>query len=368
VSIFKQLVLVVVIGGIAYGGYRVYQQYALAHTAEGPAETAQTSAPATPVDLVRAGFARTDTRVDAVGTTFSRRSVQIVPLASGRVQELHFEPGAIVAQGDPLASLDDDIERANLTEAEATLREAQLALDRARTLRQSSTISQASVETLISQQAIARAALDRARRRLDDRVVRAPFDGITGLARVDPGAIVDDDSVITTLDDRREVDIEFSLPETLYGRIVTGLPITATAAAFPGRRFDGEIVSIDTRVDPAGRSFKVRARVPNRDMILPAGMFIHLTVVLESRQALVVPEGAIVAEGDSTYVWVAGIDDTATRRTVSLGQREMGSVEITDGLSEGERVVVRGVQRLRDGTPLRVLSEREMADNGSGPA
>ena len=240
-SIFKQLVLVVVIAGAAYGGYRAYELYTVAHTAEAPAETTQTATPATPVDLVRVGFARTDTRVDAVGTTCSRRSVQIVPVASGRVQELHFEPGAIVAAGDPLASLDDDIERANLTEAEATLREAQLALNRARTLRQSNTISQASVETLISQQAIARAALDRARRRLDDRVVRAPFDGITGLARVDPGAIVDDDSVITTLDDRREVDIEFSLPETLYGRIVTGLPISATAAAFPGRRFDGEI-------------------------------------------------------------------------------------------------------------------------------
>ncbi len=367
VSILKQLVGVVIIALLGYGGYEAYEHYAHARTAENPRASQSGTVPAgVPVELASAKIARTETRVEAVGSTLSRRAVQIVPLASGRLDAIHFNPGDVVAAGQVLASLDDDIEQANLAEAEASLNEAQLALDRARTLRQSSTVSQASLETLISQQAIAQAALDRARRRLADREVRAPFEGITGLARVDPGAIVDDTTVITTLDDRREVDIEFSLPETLYGRVTTGLPVTADAAAFPDRRFDGTIVSIDTRIDPTGRSFKVRARLPNRDLALPAGMFMHLTVVLDVRQALMVPEEAIVAEGESTYLWVADANDNALRRTVTLGQRDLGAVEIIDGLAEGERVVVRGVQRLRDGAPLRILETDP--NGGSGPA
>lgn len=368
VSIVKQFAVLVVIAGVAYGGHAGYRHYVQARDAEQPVAARGTEPQGTPVELVRVASAPIESRVEAVGTTLARRSVEIKPLTNGRVESIHFDPGAQVAAGDVLVSLDDDIERANVAEAEAALNEAKLALDRANMLRQSSTVSQAQLETLISQHAIARAALDRARRRLADREVRAPFAGITGLARVDPGAVVDDDTVITTLDDRHEIDVEFSLPETLYGRVGSGLRVSATAAAFPGRRFAGEIVSIDTRVDPAGRAFKVRARMPNDDLVLPAGMFLHLTVVLDTRRALAIPEEAVVAEGESTYVWVAGEDDRASRRAVSLGQRESGAVEIVDGLAEGERVVVRGVQRLRDGAPLRVLGEREPSVGGDDRA
>ncbi len=358
----------VVIAGVAYGGHAGYRHYVQARDADQAVIAEPTGPQGTPVELVRVLSASTETRVEAVGSTLARRSVEIKPLTSGRVEAIHFEPGAQVAAGDVLASLDDDIERANLAEAEAALNEAKLALDRANMLRQSSTVSQAQVETLISQHAIARAALDRARRRLADREVRAPFAGITGLARVDPGAVVDDETVITTLDDRREIDVEFSLPETLYGRVSAGLRVSAMAAAFPERRFAGEIISVDTRIDPAGRAFKVRARMPNEDLALPAGMFLHVTVVLDVRQALVIPEESVVAEGDSAYVWVAGDDDRASRRVVSLGQRDAGSVEVIDGLAEGERVVVRGVQRLRDGAPIKVLGERDAAADGNGRA
>ncbi len=365
VSIFKQLFGVVVIAGMVYGGHVAWERYTLARAAATPASTQSSAPEGTPVELALAVTAPRQTRIEAVGSTLARRSVEIKPLTSGRIEAIHFETGRPVESGSVLVSLDDDIERANVAEAEAALNEARLALDRANMLRQSSTVSQAQLETLISQHAIARAALDRARRRLADREVRAPFAGITGLARVDPGAIVDDDTIITTLDDRREIDVEFALPETLYGRVAAGVPVVATAAAFPERRFDGEILSVDSRVDPTGRSFKVRARIPNEDRLLPAGMFVHLTVVLEERLALVVPEEAVVAEGESVYVWVADDENRAARREVSLGQREAGSVEVVEGLEAGERVVVRGVQRLRDGAPLRVLGERD-AGAGNG--
>jgi membrane fusion protein, multidrug efflux system len=363
VSILKQLSVIALLSGIAFGGYEAYRHFYLPDPAQATSTGTRSGPQPAPVELFRASLARTETRIEAVGSTLARRSVEIVPSTSGRVREILFEPGQMVAKDQVLATLDDDIERANLAEADATLNEAQLALDRARMLRQSSTVSQASLETLISQQAITRAALDRARRRLADREVRAPFDGMVGLARVNAGARVDDDTVITTLDDRSEIDAEFSLPETLYARVSPGLPVIARAAAFPGQRFEGEVINIDSRIDPEARSFKVRARLPNHDLVLPAGMFIHMTLSLDVRQALVIPEDALISENEATYVWIADSDDRAFRREVSVGQREAsGAVEIVNGLAEGERVVVRGIQRLRDGSSLRILSEASFND------
>jgi membrane fusion protein, multidrug efflux system len=152
--------------------------------------------------------------MEAVGTSLARQSIEMVALASGRVQEIAFEPGQKVAAGDVLVRLDDEIERADLDEAEATLNETTLALERAETLREQNAVSQAALDEARSRKAIAEAELDRATRRLADRTVRAPFDGIVGLRQVDAGARVSDTTVITTLDDLSEIEIEFSVSET----------------------------------------------------------------------------------------------------------------------------------------------------------
>lgn len=367
-SIAKQIIGAVFILLVVAGGFVAYEHIASGETTVG--QDQRRGAMGVPVELAVAELRRAERRVEAVGSTMSRHAIEIVPEASGRIIEIAFEPGQTVAAGDVLVRLDDDIERANLTEAEAALREAELALERGRTLRQSNTITQASMEQLISQEATARAALERARRRLADREIRAPFDGIVGLRRVDLGARVTESTVITTLDDRSEMEIDFSLPETLYGSVQSGKPVHATTAAFPGHRFEGAITDIDSRIDQTSRSFRVRARLPNPEHLLPSGMFMHITVILEAQDVVMVPEESVLAEGNQTYVFVAE-SERAARRTVRLGQREVGFVEIVDGLEVGEAVVVQGTQRLRDGAPIRVLEaiaepEDERGEPGSG--
>lgn len=368
-SLVKQIIGVMFVLLLVAGGFAAYEHM---YPSEPPAAQADRRAGpggGIPVELALADLRRAERRVEAVGSTMSRQAIQIVPEASGRIAELAFEPGQAVEAGDVLARLDDDIERANFTEAEAAMREAERALERGRTLRESNTITQASMEQLISQEAIARAGLERAERRLADRAIRAPFAGVVGLRRVDLGARVNDSTVITTLDDRSEVEVDFSLPETLYGAVSLGQPVAATSAAFPDRRFEGTIASIDSRIDQTSRSFRVRALLPNPDQLLPAGMFMHVTVVLESQEVVMVPEESIIAEGNRTYVFVAE-DGTATRRQVRLGQREVGFVEIVEGLSAGQSVVVQGTQRLREGSPIRVMAadaEDEPEDAASSP-
>lgn len=292
-------------------------------------------------------------RVEAVGTTRARQAIEIVPLDDGWLVEVDFTPGERVPAGHVLARLDSDIQRADLDEARALLEERELALERARTLRTTAAVAQATIEQLIAERAAAQARLDRAERRVADRVVVAPFAGVVGLRQIDVGSRVNDTSVLTTLDDLDEVEIAFQLPERLFGRVRVGQEVTARAAAFD-QPFTGRIVTVDTRIDATARSFEVRALLPNPDLVLPAGMFMHLEVVLQARPAVVVAEGAVVVEGDASYVYVVE-DDRARRRDVRLGQRELGVVEVVAGLVAGETVIVQGTSRVRDGVPVRSL-------------
>lgn len=350
-SLIKQIGVLLVLVAIAGGGYAAYERYALQSEKGGGGFRRGGGGPV-PVETQVAEMRKVEDQIEAVGTTLARKAVEIVPLATGQIREIAFEPGQMVREGDVLVALDDDIQRADLVEAEAKLDQANLAIARAEKLIKSNTVSRASIELLLAAQATARGQRDRAIRRLADRKVRAPFAGIVGLRQVDIGARVDEKTMMTTLDDLSEVEIEFSLPETVFGQIKIGLPIKADSSAFPERNFTGAITSIDSRVDTVSRSFKVRAIVPNEDLSLPSGMFMHLSVILDASQRLIISEEALTAEGETNSVYVVN-DGKAVRTVVTLGKRGPGFVEITEGLAAGDVVVVRGVQRLRDGSAVR---------------
>lgn len=294
--------------------------------------------------------------MEAVGTTRALQSVDIVPLVEGRIVELNITPGAEVAEGTVIARLDPAIEDATLAEAEATVQERRSALERADTLRQSnvSTISQASVDTLRAELAVAQAGLQRARQRLADRTITAPFAGVLGLRTVDLGARVETSTVLTTLDDLSGVNIEFKLPETVYGQLAKGQRVEAQSAAFPGRTFVGTVAAVDSRIDPVSRAFRVRAELPNEDRVLPVGMFMRLDLALDDREAVVIPEEALSVEGGEAMVYVIA-DDTAQRRAIRSGLRRDGIVEVVEGISAGETVVSRGIQSLRDGASVTIV-------------
>lgn len=350
----KQIISAAMVALAAAGGYAAYDQLNANRNQQPNRAEQSRSAPAIAVATAEAERQRIASEVEAVGTSLARQSIEVVALASGRVREILFEPAQRVSAGDVLVRLDDDIARADLAEAEASLREADLALQRAQTLRERNAVAQASLDQVLTQKAVAEANLDRAKRRLADRTVRAHFNGIVGMRRVDVGARVDDSTVLTTLDDLSEIRIEFSVSETLYGRVEEGQPVFATTAAYPDRRFEGKVDSIDSRIDPTGRAFKVRATIPNEDLALPAGMFMHVTLELESRDAVVVPETAVVPQGGKSYVYVVN-GEKAERRPVALGTRQPGTVEIAEGVAPGEVVVVSGMQRLRNGAQVRVV-------------
>lgn len=351
--ILRQILFVTVLAGIALGGYAYYLQTVPA-SSDSASQVAQTSPRRVAVEVTPAEDRRLSRILEAVGTTRALRSIDIVPHAEGRIVEIDIAAGHEVETGQVLARLDDEIEQATLIEAQVTLEEKTAALARAETLFQSKTVSRAAIDQVRSETAIARAAQERAQRRLDDRVVRAPFAGVLGIQAIDLGARVTTASVLTSLDDLSVVEIEFSLPETVYGQIQEGKAVTATAAAFPGRVFTGSVVAVDSRIDQTSRAFRLRAQLPNERRELPAGMFMRLSLTLGERDTIVVAEEAILVQGGNAYVFVVE-DGKAVQRRIATGIRRDGIVEILSGAAAGDAVISRGIQSLRDGVPVDIL-------------
>ncbi|MDA3857239.1 MAG: efflux RND transporter periplasmic adaptor subunit, partial [Roseovarius sp.] len=227
-SVWKQLLLLCLLAGTAYGGFEAYKTYL--------APDAVTEAPSNGARPVTVELAVAETRllqhtIEAVGTTRALQSIEIVPEVDGRLVELAIEPGAEVQQGDILARLDDTIQRADLVEAEAILTERRQNVERIRQLRLTNAVSQASQEEATARLAEATAEVERTRRRLEDRLIKAPFAGVVGLTNYDVGARVSEGQVLTRLDDLSEIEVEFSLPETVFAQVSRGQTLSALSAA-----------------------------------------------------------------------------------------------------------------------------------------
>jgi membrane fusion protein (multidrug efflux system) len=287
--------------------------------------------------------------IEAVGTARANESVDVTSKAANTVVAIRFHEGDLVRRGAVLVELDAAAARATLAEAEAALAESENNYKRSRDLYTSRALSESQLDQIEAMLKGNRARLAAAQAQLDDTIIRASFDGRTGFRQVSVGSLVSPGTVITTLDDTSVINLDFTVPETYLYLLERGLAVAASAAGLPGRRFEGEVTNLGSRVDPVTRSIRVRAEIPNRDGVLRPGMF--MTVKLQGQVAptLVAPEGAIVPEQGRTYTFLVR-DGVVERREVKLGKRRPGEVEILEGLEEHERVVVEGTQKVREGS------------------
>lgn len=353
-SFAKQLLVLAVLGGAGYFGWQ--------HFATQPAPEAAVggrSAPGVIVAEARAG--QVERVISSVGSGRALRSVELRFSVAGRVSSIEFHDGDAVERGAVLARLDDAAERAALAEAQADLQEARSVHERSATLLDQKRLTASAFDTAKSALLRAEARLDSARTDLDHMILRAPFPGTVGFSQVDEGAVVATTTPIGTLDDISELDVEFPIPERFFGEVAVGAAVRARTRIFPDEIVDGQVAAIDRRVDEVSRAFLVRARFANPDLRLPAGVFMQVDLVLDSRPGVLAPEEALVTEAGEVFLFVIGPDSKAQKRSVTLGGRRAGEAEVIDGLAPGEKVVVRGVQKVRDGAPVRVLGEEPRA-------
>lgn len=301
---------------------------------------------------VRTGLV--EERAEAVGTVRARDAVTVTGKTAGIVTAIRFTEGERVEAGRVLVELDDAALRAEVDQARAQLDDARSQLERARRLQPGQTIAEQRITTLETQSRQAEGRVRQVEARMEEMRITAPFAGRVGLRNVSPGALIQPGTAITTLDDTARVRVEFSVPEVFLARVGQGARVVARSGAFGDRVFEGVVAVVDTRVDTATRTIRVVGEFDNADDALRPGLFMTVELLLSRRpNAMLVPEEALDPIGDRVYVYVVR-DGRARRQQVRLGQRLVGEVEVLDGVRDGELVVVRGVQRLRDNLPVRV--------------
>ncbi|QXM24895.1 efflux RND transporter periplasmic adaptor subunit [Elioraea tepida] len=293
-------------------------------------------------------------RVESVGSARAREAITLTSRVSGIVSAIRFEEGQLVRAGDVLVEFDRSTQEAERDQARAQLDDARTRLNRARQLRATQAVPEAQIDQLEAALRQAEARLRQMEARIDEMKIVAPFAGRVGLRQVSLGALVQPGQAVTTLDDLSRMRIEFAVPEVFVARLSVGMPVVATSPAFGGRRFEGAVEVVDTRIDPATRSVKLVASFANPDEALKPGMFMNIELTLARREtAMLVPEEAIDPVADRAFVFAVR-NGRAVRQEVKLGTRLAGEVEVLDGLAPDDQVVVRGLQRLRNGQPVTV--------------
>lgn len=305
---------------------------------------------AAPVLVEPVRFAVAQSRIEAVGTARARQSVLLYPPSTGEVREVLFRAGQQVRAGAPLLRLDSRREELAVAQAQVRLREAQELLQRYERTGDVGAVSESQIDQGRTAVEAARIALAQARVALADRTLRAPFSGHIGFTDLDPGDRVQLDTLVATLDDRGELLIDFTVPEAYLGALRAGQGLGATPWN-GGPALQGRIDTVGTRVDAQQRSVAVRARVANpRAEVLPGSSF-RVAMELPGRRLPVLPEAAIVWGGSGSALWQVR-DGRAVRVPATIVQRREGEVLVDAALAEGDRVVVEGVQRLREGLPV----------------
>jgi membrane fusion protein (multidrug efflux system) len=298
--------------------------------------------------------------LEAIGTARGRNSVTITAAVSETIERVEFESGQVVRAGEVLVRLSGREQRAAMAEAEAQYRAQQTLYARQEDLAKRQLIAASAFDAQRAARDAARARLEQMRAQQGDRVIAAPFAGVLGLRMVSDGALVTPGTVITTLDDIGTLELDFSVPERQLASLKVGMAVEATSSAFPGETFHGTVVALDPRVDPATRSLGARAEFANPDHRLKPGMLLSARVALATRSTLQVPELAVQQVGQQAFVFRANADGTVSQVPVVLGARRPGFVEIVSGVAAGDRVVIEGVVKLRDGA--------KFAEAGAEPA
>lgn len=310
-----------------------------------------------------------DTVVDAIAATGQIEAIQSIelrPEVSGRITDILVREGQDVAAGTPLFKVDDAELKAQVAQAEAERQMARQALERTKQLIAQNASSTSDLEQAQAKSQGADANYDLLKTRLDRTVVRAPFSGVVGRRLVSIGTYVSPQTPLITLQSVNPQFASFDVPERYADRLRRGQLVSFQVAALPGKNFSGEVVFVDPVVALPGRTILIKARVPNSEHQLQAGMFIEARLATDIRpNAVVVPEDALLPMQGATFVWVVK-DGKANQRQVAVGVRTAGWAEVQSGVEVGDQVVVGGLERLFPNAPVmaRVVERHRGAPTG----
>src|SRR5215813_3211113 len=292
--------------------------------------------------------------------------VNVTTDVSGRITNILFTPGSHVKSGAPLVQLFDGPEQGDLANYKAQATVAQLQLDRAKQLAARQFGPQATVDQAQAAYDQALAGIAKTEAIISQKLVSAPFEGDLGVRMVEVGQFLTAGTTIVSLTDLSELYANFTVTEKDSGNLKVGQVVRIAVDAYPGRKFEGKITTIEPQIAADTRNIRVQATIANPDRILKPGMFATTTVVLPDKPPVTtVPETAVdyTLYGDSVFLVEEKKSDdgktslSAVRSFVQTGNRIDGRAEILKGVSPGDRVVAVGQLKLQSGAAVAISTD-----------
>ncbi len=323
-----------------------------------------------------------------IGQLDSPQNVEVRARVEAFVDKILFTEGTEVKEGDPLFKLDDKPYQERLAAANGSLAEAKAALNkyekdvaRLTPLAEKKAVPQQDLDNALASVDVGKAAVLTAQARVDSATldlgycdVRAPIRGLIGAKMVSMGELVGKTlptllATISTLDpiwfycNVSEVDyLKAETQSRQTGKQVADLPVTLVLANGTLHPDTGKFVFIDRAVDPKTGTLRVRAEFANATKVLRPGMFGRIRVDLGTRpDSILIPERAVAELQGKNFVWVIGADNKASQRSVKVGGPVGDSILIQEGLKPGDRVVVEGLQKVREGAPVQPMTATQLA-------
>jgi membrane fusion protein, multidrug efflux system len=330
-----------------------------------------------PVSLATISKGDIDIVDPALGTVTPLASVTVRTQINGQLQEIAFQEGQIVQKGDFLAQIDPRPFETTLAQAEgalqknqALLKDAQANLVRYQKLAEKNSISRQQLDTqaaLVQQYQgdvmADQGQVDAANLNIAYCHIVAPLTGRVGLRQIDAGnyAQVSDASGIVAITQLDPISVLFTLPEdrlpAVMKRLAAGaeLPVIALNRTGTTKLAEGKLTAVDNEINASTGTIKLRAQFENASSALFPNQFVNVQIKVDTvKDAVLAPQAAILHGTVGTFVYLAKDDQTVALRPVKLGVSQGENVEIVEGLAEGDKVVIDGTDKLREGAKIKL--------------
>jgi len=310
--------------------------------------------------------------IESTGTIAAANIVDIRPMITNTVKEIHIKEGQDVKKGQLLFTLDDRNDRANYDKSKALADDAQRQLQRAKELVAKNFISKAGLDTAEANAKSAMATARAAEVQLSFDSIRSPIDGRSGIINVFPGSLVQASNVVVssttstatsttgamvTITQIDPINVQFIVAENniplLMQNDIANLKVLVTVGNNLTQIYEGKVIVVDNQVDPAIGAVRVKAQIPNQKRTLLPGQFARIKLEANTlKDAIVIPSQAVVINPRGRFVYVVGQDDKVSLRPIKVTYEYQGNAAIT-GVEVGERIVLEGKQNLRPGVKIR---------------
>lgn len=311
---------------------------------------------AVPVYTAIVNYHEVSQTLSLIGKLQSGKFVSIATEVTGKVSSINIEQNQKVKAGQLLFKLDDTKVQATLLEARAFLADERRKLNEYKRLLKSNAVTKSTLDAQTSLVAIANARLTVAKTEVNYHHLTAPFSGTIGLVDFNRGQMVSVGTELLTLDDLSVMQLDLQIPERYMSLIAKGMQVQARSRAWADDLFIGEVIAIDSRINPDTLNLRIRVQFDNKDKRLKPGMMLAAEIVFPAINEAIIPVQALEYSGTKRFVYLIDEKDKAHRTEVILGGRIQDSVLIKSGIDVGARIVVQGLVNMSDGLQVKDLN------------